>query len=351
VRYALGIDGGGSKCDAALVDETGAVVGWGRGGPIHIFYDPPEVISASFRDAVAGALAGRRLEELWVAGSTPRRESSREVLTSAAEVVHYREAGEVDTAYASVQEEWGLIVLAGTGSFVHGRTRDGRNVHWGGTGPVLNDYGSAYDIGLRGLRAAFRSHWTESRRTALAKAIPAALQVKNLGVVFHMIYVDTIQRGQSPGPQPGSGEQAEASLPPMNRRQIAALAKVVNDEAEGGDRIAQECVLRAADEMAANAADMIRELHMEESAVPVIAIGGVAQRSRIWWERVCKRIAAVAPRMRPLMPRVQPATGAALIGLREMGIAWAPELIDRLAATERGARPGADKNGEDDAGS
>jgi len=328
VRYALGIDGGGSKCDAALVDETGAVVGWGRGGPIHIFYDPPEVIAASFRDAVAGVLAGRRLEELWVVGSTPRHEPSREVLTSAAEIVHYREAGEVDTAYASVQEDWGVIVLAGTGSFVHGRTRDERNLHWGGTGPVLNDYGSAYEIGLRGLRAAFMSHWTESRRTVLAKAIPAALHVKDLGAVFHMVYVEN-----------------------MNRRQIAALAKVVNDEAERGDRVALECVLKAADEMAANAADMIRELHMEGSAVPVIAIGGVAQRSGIWWERVCERIAAVAPGMRPLMPRVQPATGGALIGLREMGVPWTPELVDRLAETEREMRPGGGKNGEGDAGS
>jgi len=322
MRYALGIDGGGSKCDAALVDETGAVVGWGRGGPIHIYYDPPEVIAASFRDAIAGALAGRRLRELWVVGSTPRHEPSKEVLASAGETVHYREAGEVDTAYASVQEDWGLIVLAGTGSFVHGRTRDGRNLHWGGTGPVLNDYGSAHDIGLRGLRAAFMSHWTESRHTVLAKAIPAALHMKDLGAVFHTIYAES-----------------------MRRRQIAALAKVVNDEAERGDRVALECVLAAADEMAAIAADMIRELHMEESAPAVIAIGGVAQRSSIWWERVCRRIAAVAPKMRPLMPRVQPATGAAMIGLREMGVPWTPELIDRLAETEREVRPGTD-NGE-----
>jgi N-acetylglucosamine kinase-like BadF-type ATPase len=316
MRYALGIDGGGSKCDAALVDETGAVVGWGRGGPIHVYYDPPEVISASFRDAIAGALGCRQVGELWVVGHFPRREPPREMLGSAAEAVHYRDASEVDTAYAAAQQDWGLIVLAGTGSFVHGRTRDGRDLHWGGSGPVLNDYGSGYEIGLRGMRAAFASRWTESRRTSLAEAIPAALGAKSLGAVFHMIYVEN-----------------------MNRRQIAALARVVNDEAERGDRVALECVQRAADEMAALAADMILELGMQDMAIPVIPIGGVAQRSRTWWDRVCERIAAVAPEMRPLAPRVQPATGAALIGMREMGVEWTPELVDRLAETERAVRP------------
>jgi len=312
MRYALGIDGGGSKCDAVLVDETGAVIGWVRGGPIHIFYDPPEVIAASFRDAVAGALAGRRVGELWVVGSTPRHEPAREVLQAAAEIVHYSDANEVDTAYASVQERWGLVVLSGTGSFVHGRSPEGRDLHWGGAGPVLNDYGSAYEIGLRGLRAAFASTWTESRRTSLAQAIPQALGVADLRKVFHLIYVEN-----------------------MNRRQIASLARAVNAEAEQGDRVARECVLRAADELATLAIDMIGELGLRESPVPVIPIGGVAQRCRLWWDRVCERIRAAAPDMTARLPRVQPAVGAALIGLQQMGVAWTPELVDRLAETEK----------------
>ena len=56
-RYALGIDGGGSKCDAVLMGESGAVVAWGRGGPTHVYYDPPEVISASYVEAIGGALS------------------------------------------------------------------------------------------------------------------------------------------------------------------------------------------------------------------------------------------------------------------------------------------------------
>ena len=71
IRYALGIDGGGSKCDAALMAESGAVVSWGRGGATHIYYDPPEVISASYVEAITGALAELEGAEVWVAGPLP----------------------------------------------------------------------------------------------------------------------------------------------------------------------------------------------------------------------------------------------------------------------------------------
>lgn len=328
MRYALGIDGGGSKCDAALVDETGAVVGWGRGGPVHVYYDPPEVIAASFRDAIAGALAGRTVGELWIVGSPLRHRPPEEVLSAAAGQVHYLDASEVDTAFAAVQEEWGLIVLAGTGSFIHARAPDGRRLHWGGLGPVLNDYGSGYEIGLRGLRAAFASSWSESRRTSLAEVVPQALGVADLREVFRLVY-----------PVPPAGGRAANQVEGLGRRQIASLAKAVDEEAEKGDRVSIECLRRAADELAALAVDAICELGMQKLSFPVIAIGSVAQRCRIWWEQVCRRIAEVAPGMRPVIPRVPPAVGAALLALREMGVQWTPELVERMIETQENFPP------------
>jgi len=308
-RYALGIDGGGSKCDAALLDESGAVVGWGRGGPTHVYYDPPEVIAASYADAITAALQGVTGAEIWVAGNLPSG-APREAVEQAGALARHMTVNEVDSAFACVQEEWGLIVLSGTGSFVHARSPDGRDLHFGGLGPILNDYGSAYEIGLRGLRAAFASDWTEERRTSLAEAIVRELGVSKLRDVFELVYVK------------GFG-----------RRQIAALAQVVNAEAEAGDRVAADCIRRAADELAELAADAIRELDMMSLSFPAIAIGGVAQRCRLWRERVCARLREVAPGVRPVIPPVASAVGAALIALREMEIAWTAEVVSRAVAS------------------
>ena len=55
MRYFLGVDGGGSKCDAVVIDETGVVCGWGTSGPTT--YVSAEEAAAASRQALTGALA------------------------------------------------------------------------------------------------------------------------------------------------------------------------------------------------------------------------------------------------------------------------------------------------------
>lgn len=311
LRYVLGVDGGGSKCDAVLIAEDGTVVGWGRGGPTSRWYDTAEVIDASFADAVSGALAGVHGAQLWIAGHF-HSDAAQRAVAAAGEVIGRSFAGESEVAYASAREQWGMIILAGTGSFVHLQTRDGRTRHAGGMGPVLGDYGSGHEIGLRGLRAAFTSTWLASRATSLREAMPAALGVADLRDVFHLAY--------------------EART--LNRRTVAALARVVDREAEAGDAIAARCIREAADELADLAVEMIAEMGVGDEELPVIASGSVARHSRIWWEHMCARIARVAPRMRPMIPPVPPVIGAALVAFGAMGVAITDELIGRIVQTQ-----------------
>ena len=176
----------------------------------------------------------------------------------------------------------------------------------------MGDYGSGYEIGLCGIRSACAATWLKSRQTSLEKAVPRFLDVDDLHDVFRLVYVDRV----------------------VGRRQLASIAKVVDREAEKGDRIAIDCLLKAADELANLAVDVVNELDMSQTPFPVIAIGGVAQRSRIWWERMCRRIAEAAPDMRPVIPRVRPVVGAALLALREIGVDSTAELLDRIVETQ-----------------
>lgn len=66
----------------------------------------------------------------------------------------------------------GLIIIAGTGSVVLGRTQDGTLEQAGGWGYLLGDEGSGYALGLAGLRAvadAFDGGPATSLRTQLAE--------------------------------------------------------------------------------------------------------------------------------------------------------------------------------------
>jgi len=310
MRHILAVDGGGSKTDAVLLDESGTVLGWGRGGPVHGYYSTPEEVAASYQDAIAQALGERQLEEVVVAGA-PRGDRLMDAVCRRAAQVEHVSCGEVDTAFASVQREWGMVILSGTGSFAFGLTPDGKARHFGGMGPILGDYGSAYQIGLFGLRAAFSSRWTPTRKTSLETEVPPVYGLPDLKAVFDRVY--------------GEG---------LSRREIAAVARVVDEQAEAGDRVAIGCLEGAADELAALALDVISELNMYELDFPMIAVGSVAQKSRIWWARLCERVLQVAPNAQPIIPQVRPAIGAALLAMKRIGIEWTPELMGRIVATQ-----------------
>jgi N-acetylglucosamine kinase-like BadF-type ATPase len=219
--------------------------------------------------------------------------------------------GEAEMGYATALTTHGLLVLSGTGSFVHGLTPDGRRKHEGGQGPVIADEGSAYHIGILGMRAAFRAGYSEARRTSLAEAIPEAMGVRNLHDVFHLLYVERIGRSQ-----------------------IASAAKTVDDEAEAGDRVAAQVLRRAADELGELAVEVIHELRMADTDQKLVATGSVAQGSRIFWARLCEVTLSVAPGLQPVQPQIKPVMGACLIALHNLGVEWTDALVNRILETQ-----------------
>lgn len=311
MRYAVAVDGGGSKTDAVAIDEDGNVVGWGRGGSAHGYYTSAEAVAEAMRVSLSGALAAVHDGEFWLSTAFHHHQAVFDTLAKHGVLRGQAPSGETNMAFAQAQKNWGMVVLSGTGSFVYALTEAGQARHFGGMGPILGDYGSAHAIGLYGLRAAFASRWTAARRTSLESALPLAYGLPDLRALFDRVY--------GPG---------------LSRREIAAAARIVDREAEAGDRVARGCLLGAADELAALAHDAVTELNLQEVPFPMIAVGSVASRSRLWWEHFIARVREVAPRVEPILPRVRPVIGGALLGLREMGVAWTPELIERIIETQ-----------------
>lgn len=311
MRYVLALDGGGTKCDAVVTDETGRILGWGRSGPTNPYFSPPETVRASYEAASRQALGELDFTELWVCGPAYLRHLQEVV--GAEKTLHLVTCGgEITSAYASALEEHGLVILSGTGSFVFGLTPDGRSRHFGGMGPLIGDYGSAYQVGLRGLRAAFASSWTPARRTCLAETVPQALGAADLQEVFRLAY----------------------HVRSIGRVEIAALARVVDEAAEQNDAVARGCIEAAAEELAAVAVDVITELQLERQTFAVIAVGSVAQKSRLYWQHLCARVLAVAPGAQPVIPTVKPVVGNAIVALREMGVTVTPQMLEQMSAAQ-----------------
>lgn len=310
MRYALGTDGGGSKTEAVLIDETGQVLAWQRSGPSHALYVTEERARQHYAEAVREVLGTHDPASVWL-GFDRDPQAMRDLFASLGPVGGVAPVNEFSAALASVQQTWGMVVHAGTGSFIAAFTPDDRHAHRGGMGPILGDFGSGYDVGHRGLQAAFLDRYP-GHETTLAEAIPEYLDVENLNDTFSIVY-----RGE------------------WGRREMASLAAVVDQQAEAGDAPARQCLLQAADSLADFALEIIDEFGWTQTAFPMIASGSVAQNSRLWWEHFCARILAVAPQAQPLRPQVRPVVGAALLAFKEMGVAWTDELVQHIISTQQ----------------
>jgi glucosamine kinase len=177
----LGIDGGGTKTELILVNEQGIVVAQHRAPACN----PSVVGEVAARQALHEAITALRYHApdpiratlLCMAGN---RQFWRDTAASfsKAEFGHVTAvADSIPVLELATQGNPGLVIHAGTGSFIALRTTDHAAHYLGGLGWKLGDPGSGYDIGRRaiatGLLETQYSQTTHAARSALLTALCA----------------------------------------------------------------------------------------------------------------------------------------------------------------------------------
>lgn len=303
----IGFDGGGSRCAAFWIDHEGHVIDHGIGGSTHEWYGQGQLAIESVDEAVPPMLERQRVRPDLGAFTSPGGEAAFErfVGTLAPAAIHA--CGEADVQFAATRQEHGLLLLAGTGSFVNGRARDGRRLTVGGAGPVIGDDGSGHDIGILAMKQACLAEQLPPRHTPLADAVKEYLGASarwDIVRIFHQA---------NPG-----------------RRKIAGLAPIVCEHAERGDPAALWVLDTAAAKLTWLAAEVVAALRMQDEP-DVILVGGAAL-SPAYREALMRHLAPLFReplRRHPLV--YPPAVGAALLGLARLGCPLDEEGYARLA--------------------
>ena len=166
MKLFAGYDGGGTKTACVLTDETGRILGFGKGGPSNYLYCGHEVAAQSVRDATAQAFADAGL---------PMQRLDTAYMASAAILIQHGDAHvpffstciDADQVicesdiyniwFGSVRERPAVISIAGTGAITYICSKTGY-LRVSGWGPLLGDEGSGYDLGLQALRMACRMY-------------------------------------------------------------------------------------------------------------------------------------------------------------------------------------------------
>ena len=312
MRCVLAIDSGGTKCHVVLVRDDGQLLGWSRSGPAQ---GPKESVSYGWGRshrvvlyAIKEALGSASYEELHI-GAVGRFPPEFLIKNRHPTRLQVHQITEPMAAFRLVGLTYGVCALAGTGAFVHGRTRDGRFRHLDGLGPLLGDHGGGYDIGLRAIQAAARSGWHPRHRVTFANEVFDACG------------------GHRNDPY---GQSLIAYMAvPHDRAEIAQFARLVAEAAAKGDAVAEKILHHAAASLAATVYDLVDQLQMAGDEYSLVGTGGVITGSDLYWEHLCNEVKAFAPRFKPLRSDRPAVVGVALATLARL-----PE-VDFEAARER----------------
>ncbi len=310
--FVIGVDGGGSKTEAVILDVVGLELGRWRDGSsnLHIVgkQGVREALAASMQGAAsaAGVDLSQAAAVVWALAGAGRPDDARILRALQAELLPETPGRVVPDAVAAlvggVGARFGVVAISGTGMMVYGEDGRGASARAGGWGHLL-DGGSGYAIALDALRAIARADDGYDLPTRLTSRILSALQLPSPQHLISWLYA-----------------------PERKPDQIAALAPWVLDEAEAGDLMAVEAVLQAADALAAGVDAVARQLALKD-AFPLALSGGLLTGNAFYRAVVIQSIRTRVPAARPMPPRADAATGAALLAL---------EMLKQPLPTDKG---------------
>ena len=298
MKLFLGVDGGQSSTTALVGDESGRVVGVGRGGPCN------HVGKAEGREkflrAVGGCLRAAGFERaefdaacLGFSGGAADKEAYVRELIKAKRLLVTHDAAIALTG--ATGGEPGVIAIAGTGSMAFGRNREGKTARAGGWGYAFGDEGGGFDIVRQALRAALREEEGWGPKTALRDALVSSAGATSANDLLHRFYTDEYPR-----------------------ERVAAFAKLVDRIARDGDAVAREILLAGAQQLATLASAVRAQIFDGKAACGISYLGGVF-RSEILLGRY-RMLMELDEGNRVAEPEYGPAAGALIEAYRTAGL-------------------------------
>jgi N-acetylglucosamine kinase-like BadF-type ATPase len=302
-QYYLGVDGGQSSTTALIGDESGRVLGFGRGGPCN--HVSAAEARAKFTSAVGGCVAQARQaaglgEDVqyetacygFSGGPADKDALVAEMFRAGKRLVTHDAYIALCGAHAGAP---GIITIAGTGSISFGRGAEGHLMRAGGWGYVFGDEGGGFDLTRQALRAALRADEGWGPKTLLRDALIKATGAQDANDLMHRFY---------------GGK--------LTRPQMAALSRLVDKAALAGDAVADGILSEAAQQLAGITLAVRKRTFAAKECAPVAYIGGVFNSARLLrhFRTLLERdgLASVAA------PKHGPAAGALLEAYRMAGL-------------------------------
>ncbi|NMO97938.1 BadF/BadG/BcrA/BcrD ATPase family protein [Paenibacillus lemnae] len=270
----IGMDGGGTKTEMVAVDEHGEVVSRYAGkstNPYVVTFQgameelarvldellPPLQVTDLLCKGACFGMSGisseaeqQQVQDFMREYQQQRNLSFPLTLTTEAEI----------SLMAALEQDYGVLVISGTGSNTYGITNSGQRFRAGGWGHILGDEGSGYQIGLLTLKSIIKSHEGILPPTIMTERIKEHYHFQSMLDLKAYIYQPSIQKSD-----------------------VASFARFCIEAARDGDETAIAIIMQQAAEIADTAAALITR-HPELSQTDVVCTGSVFKYSELFNE-------------------------------------------------------------------
>lgn len=298
-RYFLGVDGGGTKSTAVLLDDAGQQVARLTSGPMNCNSEAAQTVQATLLDLLTQVRQSIHTEPaaICIGAAGVSNPVAEQLLQQGLQQSGYsgpvRIVGDHQAALAGgTGRLCGIVLISGTGSICYGVNEKGEQWRTGGFGHIIDDQGSGYAIGRDILRAVVCAHDGRQSATLLSELVLAQLRLTEIAQLIRYVYA-----------------------PERTKKELAALAPLLSKAVEAGDAVALELMQQTAVQLAALVSPVAQRLSLAKGEL--VLSGSILLRDQQLKQAFVKQLGEVLPGMTAITPRFDAATGAALLAREE----------------------------------
>lgn len=194
---------------------------------------------------------------------------------------------------AGTDKDYGIVIVAGTGSNCYGKNPQGEEASCGGMDWLISDEGSAYEMGIKALRAILWQYDGRGEKTVLTDFFLKKLKTKRVDQIFDWLYKK-----------------------PFSKQRMADWAPLVSLAFLKGDKVAGKIITESIAGLSLMATTTVKKLEMEKLEFDLILSGGVFAIGGYFIQKLTENLKIISPYARVIKLKKEPAWGALRLALK-----------------------------------
>lgn len=315
MNYYLGVDGGGSKTYALIVNQMGQIVGRGSGGngnhQINYQQARDSIRVAAFKAMEQAGLKHEDLTFAFFGLAGADRETDFKILNPMIRELGFsRFEIACDTMIglrAGTTKPYGVSVICGTGTNCAGKNSSGDFFQCGGFEYMYGDFGGGGSLNVEVFRSVIRAAEGREKATLMTALLLKALNYATVEAMFND-YLD------------------------HDKRVPLEVAKILFEAAGQGDEVALAIVRKQGEELGKSAVAVIRRLRMERESFDIVLAGSILTRGDdgVINQMIAQAVSEVAPHAKVIKLTVEPVVGAIWLAIEASGGTVTEQITDEI---------------------